>query len=178
MRLFIAALLPENINEQISGYVNSLKQDIDGVRWEKPEKLHLTLKFLGNVEDEQARRMSAALEQLAETYSPFVLNISEFGGFPRLKNPRVLYVGLSENENLSTFHSELDLTLSKFGFEKEERKFTPHITIGRVKQKISVKQAPDITKTAFEITQIGIIKSELRSSGSIYTPLKLFKLDK
>ncbi len=122
--------------------------------------------------------MSEVLERLAGNYFPFELNIADFGGFPRLKNPRVLYVGLSENEHLSNFHSELDQKLSEIGFEKEERKFMPHITIGRVKKKISIKEAPEIIKTPFEITQIGIIKSELRSTGSIYTQLKLFKLDK
>ncbi len=178
MRLFIAALLPDNISEQLTAYINSLKKVIDGVRWEKPEKLHLTLKFLGTVEDAKAKEISAMIEHIAEGYSPFELAISEFGGFPRLKNPRVLYVGLSENEHLYNFHGELDHTLSEIGFERDERKFTPHITIGRVKKKISIKEVPEINKTPFEITQIGIIKSEIRSSGSEYTPLELFNLNK
>lgn len=177
MRLFISALLPDNIRKQLANYINRLKEDIDGVKWEKPEKLHVTLKFLGDVEEAKLEDISTLLERLVKEYSPFKISMSEFGGFPRHKNPRVLYAGLSQNKELSKFHSELDLVLSKIGFEKEGRKFIPHVTTGRVKKRISIKEAPGISTTPFEITQVVIIKSELKREGSVYTPLKLFKLD-
>ena len=178
MRLFIAALLPDYIVEEIGNYIDSLKDNIDGVKWEKPEKLHLTLKFLGDVDEEQIDEISALLNVLAKTYSPFKVNLKEFGGFPRLKNPKVLYVGLSQNEELTKFHSELDHGMFEIGFEKEERKFIPHVTIGRVKKRISIDKVYKISKITFELNQIGIIKSELRREGSVYTPLKIFKLGK
>lgn len=177
MRLFIAALLPDNVLLELQNFIRSLKEDINGVKWEKPEKLHVTLKFLGNVEQARVREISSLVEDLAKKYSPFKTNLSEFGGFPRLKNPRVLYVGLSQNEQLSTFHRELDQGLSKIGFEKEKRKFIPHITIARVKKRISIDRTYKISKTAFEINQIGIIESELRQEGSVYTPIKILRLD-
>lgn len=177
MRLFIAAILPENIRYQLSNYISSLRDDIDGVKWEKLEKLHITLKFLGDVEDEKVGKISTLLEHLVIKYHPFKINLSAFGGFPRLKNPRVLFVGLSENDEFANFYRELDQGLSEVGFDREVRKFLPHVTIGRVKKRISVKDSPGITKTPFEITQVGIIKSELKPQGSVYTPLKIFNLD-
>lgn len=176
MRLFVAALLPEDIRIQLSRFIQSLEPNFEGVRWEKPEKLHVTLKFLGDVDDGRVMDISSMIEKLVQDYSPFKMHLDDFGGFPRLKNPRVLYVGLSQNKELSQFQKELDLSLCDFGFEKEARKFMPHVTIGRVKKKINVQKAPDLVKTSFEINQVGIIKSELRPKGSVYTPLKLFDL--
>lgn len=177
MRLFIAALLPENVLQGLENYINTIKEDIDGVKWEKPEKLHITLKFIGNVEQARVQEISLLIEDLVAKYSPFKTMLCEFGGFPRLNRPRVLYVGLSQNKQLANFHRELDRGLSNIGFEREERKFIPHITIGRVKKRIGFKKASEISKMAFAIDQVGIIKSELRREGSVYTPLTIFKLD-
>jgi 2'-5' RNA ligase len=178
LRLFIATLIPEDIRTLLTNYIKSLKRDIDGVKWEKSEKLHVTLKFLGDVDDSKVEEIPDLLRKLVRGYSPFNINISDFGGFPNLKNPRVLYVSLSENEELSGFQSELDEGLSDLGFKKEDRKFIPHVTIGRVKKRIFIKEYPRVTQNPFEITKIGLIKSELRPEGSVYTPLKLFKLEK
>lgn len=177
MRLFIAALIPDSIKNKLYNYIHSLRNNIDGVKWEKPEKLHVTLKFLGDVEEAKVQDISTLLEFLVKEYSPFKINLLEFGGFPNLNNPRVLYVGLSQNKELSRFNGQLDDALSKIGFKKENRRFIPHITIGRVKKRISIKEAPGISTTPFEITQVGIIKSELTSEGSAYTPLRVFNLD-
>jgi len=178
MRLFIAALIPEEIRKQLTNYINSLKYDIDGVKWEKSEKLHITLKFLGDVDKSKVDDITNLLGNLASGFSPFKVQISEFGGIPHLRSPRILYVGISNNKLLSRFHNELEQNLSGFGFEKENRKFTPHVTIGRVKKKIHIKETPPITQKSFQITQIGLMKSELRPNGSVYTPIKLFHLDK
>ena len=176
MRLFIAALIPENVLQELEEYINAIKEEIDGLKWEKPEKLHVTLKFLGNVKQAGVQEISSLIEDLVKEYSPFKTNLSELGGFPRLNNPRVLYVGLTENKQLTNFHLELDRGLSAIGFEREERKFVPHITIGRVKKRISFKKASEISNTSFAINRIGIIKSELRREGSVYTPIKIFNL--
>jgi 2'-5' RNA ligase len=94
MRLFIAALLPEEIREQLTNYVDSFKNSLDGVKWEKSEKLHVTLKFLGDVEEPKLDDISNSLGKLVSQYSPFSLNLTELGGFPNLKKPRILYHGL------------------------------------------------------------------------------------
>ncbi len=177
MRLFIAALMPDYIQYKLANYIHSLRNNIDGVKWERSQKLHVTLKFLGDVKEPDLNEISNLVEKVVEPYSPFKMSISDFGSFPSLQNPRVLYVGLSKNKELSKFQNKLDDGLSQIGFEKEERKFVPHITIGRVKQRMSIKDVPRISKAAFDINQIGIIKSELKPEGSLYTPLKLFTLN-
>ncbi|MEK6223612.1 MAG: RNA 2',3'-cyclic phosphodiesterase [Thermodesulfobacteriales bacterium] len=176
--MFIAALIPQDIRTKLTNYINTLKHNIDGVKWEESDKLHVTLKFLGDVDESKVDEISNMLDKLVHSYSPFKLELSDFGGFPDLKYPRVLYVGLSGNSELSKFHSELDQYLSKIGFEKESRKFIPHITLGRVKKKINIEDRPHIIQSSFQINQIGLIKSELRPSGSVYTPVKIVELKK
>lgn len=178
MRLFIAALIPEGIRTQLTNYINFLKRNIDGVKWEKFEKLHVTLKFLGDIDESRVNEISNLLEKLVHNYSPFNTSILDFGGFPDLKHPGVLYVGLSRNSGLSKLQNELEQELSGLGFKEENRRFIPHITVGRVKKRIHIKETLPITQSIFDITQIGLIKSELRPEGSVYTPLKLFKLEK
>jgi len=178
LRLFIAALIPEDIRTLLTNYINFLKHNIDGVKWEKFEKLHVTLKFLGDIDESRVNEISNLLEKLVHNYSPFNMSILDFGGFPDLKHPRVIYVGLSCNSGLSKFQNELEQELSGLGFKEENRRFIPHITVGRVKKRIHIKETLPITQSIFDITQIGIIKSELRPEGSVYTPLKLFKLEK
>jgi len=178
VRLFIAALIPEEIRKQLLKYINSLKSDIDGVRWEKSDKLHITLKFLGDVEESNLDNITNLLRRLVEESSPCKFEISEFGGFPNLNNPKVLYMGLSENREFSEFQKKLDQGLSELGFEKESRRFIPHITLGRVKKKINMKSSPVINQSSFEIVDIGLIKSEQRPKGSVYTPVKIYKLEK
>ena len=179
MRIFIAALIPQDICAKLTNYINILKHNIDGVKWEKSEKLHVTLKFLGDVDESKADEISNMLDKLVHSYSPFELELAGFGGFPDLKQPRVLYAGLSRNSGLSKFHSELDQYLCRIGFEKENRKFIPHITLARVKKRVHIKETlPAITHSVFDITHIGLIKSELRPEGSVYTPVQIFKLGK
>ena len=178
MRIFIATLIPEDIRTLLTNYIKSLKHNIDGVKWEKAEKLHVTLKFLGDVDEASVEEISHLLGKLVHGYSPFNINISDFGGFPNLKNPKVLYVGLSHNSELSQFQNELENDLHSLGFENENRRFIPHISIARVKKGINIIETVPITPSIFDITQIGLIKSELKPEGSVYTPVKLFKLEK
>jgi 2'-5' RNA ligase len=178
MRLFIAALLPEEIRKQLTNYIDSLKHNIEGVKWEKSEKLHVTLKFLGDVEESMLDDIANLIQERASEYSPFSFNLTELGGFPNLKKPRILYIGLSNNTQLAKLAYELEEQLAGLGFEKENRKFVPHITLGRVKKKINIEDRPHIVQSSFQINQIGLIKSELRPSGSVYTPVKIVELKK
>lgn len=178
MRLFIAALIPEQIQRLLSLYIGTLKQAVDGVKWEKPEKLHVTLNFLGDVDQSRVKEISSLLSQNTQNCSPFQLSTTLFGAFPNLRNPKVFYAGLSQNKEMSKFHSLIEDGLSEFGFERESRKFIPHITLGRVKKRVLLQNIPVLQKKEFKITEIGLIKSELRPEGSVYTPIEIFKLGK
>lgn len=147
------------------------------VKWEKQEKLHITLKFLGETEEKLANEISDIVGGLAQKYSPFSTSVTNIGGFPGLDNPRVLYIGLSPNEQLSLFQNELETALEPLGFAREKRRFIPHVTIGRVRKRFSIKApVPMPEKIGFEISSIGVIKSELKPGGSVYSPLSVFTL--
>lgn len=178
MRLFIAALIPEEIQRQMFLYIGTLKQAVDGVKWERPEKLHVTLKFLGNVDEARIKDISSLLSRNTQNCSPFQLTTTLLGAFPNLRNPKVLYAGLSQNKELAKFQSVIEGGLSQLGFENDNHKFIPHITLGRVKKRIILQNIPILKKKEFVITEIGLIRSQLRPEGSVYTPVELFKLEK
>ena len=178
MRLFIAALLPKEIQRQLSLYINTLKPAVDGVKWEKPEKLHLTLNFLGDVDQSRIEEISLLLARNTQNCASFQLSTTLFGAFPNLRNPKVLYAGLSQNKMMANFQCSIEVGLSEPGFESDNRKFMPHVTLGRVKKRIVLQNVPILEKKKFNITEIGLIRSELRPEGSVYTPVEIFKLEK
>jgi 2'-5' RNA ligase len=177
LRLFIAALLPREIQAGIDEYIKTIRPRCEGVKWERREKLHITLKFLGNVDDSKANRISSVLSGVVDSNSSLSMEIQRFGGFPVLSNPRVIFVGLSDNPSLSEIHEAINNELEPLGFEKARRKFIPHVTIGRVKSKFRVKGTiPPPKKVKFEINEIALMESVLKREGSIYAPLETFRL--
>lgn len=177
MRLFIAALLPDEIKAALGGYVASLGKAAEGVKWEKEEKLHVTLKFLGEVDERTAEAVSLVTGEASRKYSPFEMTTGNLGGFPDLKRPHVLYVGLSENPGLSGLQSEIEEGLEPLGFERDKRRFVPHVTIGRVNGRMrTTGPLPLPKKIHFTVSEISVVKSVLGKAGSVHTPLHIFTL--
>jgi 2'-5' RNA ligase len=177
LRTFVAALIPEEIKLEMKRYIMEMKPHWEGVKWESYEKLHLTFKFLGEVEESQIDKIEIGLVDLVKAYSPLKTAISRFGGFPDLKNPRILFIGLCENHELSRLQFEIEEKLDGFGFKKESRTFVSHVTIGRVKGKARSKGSFPIPRnTHFSITEIAIMRSMLHPEGSRYTPVSIFRL--
>ncbi|MFI5323600.1 MAG: RNA 2',3'-cyclic phosphodiesterase, partial [Thermodesulfobacteriota bacterium] len=140
MRLFLAALLPEEVKARIDCYIRLVRPRCEGVKWENYDKLHVTLKFLGNVDDSMAARVSSAIGSVVHDYSPFETGVANLGGFPSLDNPRILIIALSENPGLSSLQDRVEGVLEPLGFLREKRKFFPHVTIGRIKSRIKIKE--------------------------------------
>jgi len=177
LRLFIAALLPEEVKAALGGYIASLRKVTEGVKWEKEEKLHVTLKFLGETDDAIAEAAAFITGSLARNYAPFEMSTGNLGGFPSLQRPRILYAGLSENPALSALQSEIDEGLEPHGFERETRRFIPHVTIGRVNGRMKTTgPLPIPEKVRFTISEISLVRSVLGKSGSTYSPLRTFTL--
>lgn len=178
MRIFIAALIPPEIRLAIKNYVESIKAQWEGVRWENWEKFHLTLKFLGEVDDSKLSDVEKSLRLGGQGVSTFEMAITGFGGFPSLRRPRVLFVGLSDNDELSKFQIELEERLEDIGFARENRKFKPHITVGRTKGYSTVRGPfPSPDPLSFRISEIAIMRSILHKKGSEHTGLYIFKLN-
>jgi 2'-5' RNA ligase len=179
LRLFIAALLPDEIRARMDEYLEAVMPLCEGVKWEKNNKLHVTLKFLGSVDDSNVSGIASIIGGLVRNYAPFETAISGVGGFPDLRNPRILYIGLSENAELSSFQSRIEESLEPLGFPRDKRRFISHVTIGRIKNRLRIKEPlPQPEARSFSISEIGVIKSETRRDGSVYTPLNIFRLNR
>lgn len=177
MRIFIAALIPEEIKLKMKRYVDEIKPFWGGVKWEGYEKLHVTLKFLGEVEESEVNKIEKVVEKIVKSDSPFNMEVARFGGFPNLRNPRVLFIGLSQNEGLAKLQGEIEEELGALGFKKENRPFLPHITIGRIKGKSKLTGSlPVPERLPFFVSEIAVMRSVLRPEGSKYTPVSVFRL--
>ncbi|MEJ5350030.1 MAG: RNA 2',3'-cyclic phosphodiesterase [Melioribacteraceae bacterium] len=181
IRTFIALELPELELKKIIDIKNNYINDYDNIKWEPINKLHLTLKFLGDTDENIIPAINSELENILKNYEVFELTFDKFGLFIKDKKPRILWIGLKENSKLNCLAQEIDNVISKFGFEKEKRKFTPHITLLRIKDKdekfykdfykLTQVEIPEINFYADKIT---LFKSTLLKTGSVYEPIKNF----
>jgi 2'-5' RNA ligase len=179
LRVFIAALVPEETKLEIRKYLDEIKPHWEGVKWESDEKLHVTLKFLGEVEGLKLEEVENCVGEAVKVYSPFDMEIARFGGFPNLRTPRVLVIGLNGNPELLRLQSEIDERLKGLGFAQDDRSFLPHITVGRVKARAKLRGSlPIPERLPFLISEIAVMKSVLNPGCSKYSPLSLFKLVK
>ncbi len=148
-------------------------------KWEPINKLHITLKFIGDIESNLIEPISEELQILVEKSKNFNLLFRNFGMFYRDKKPKIFWLGLVENENLSNFTVQIDNICAKFGLEKEKRKFLPHITLLRIKEKDNTTPLEkllkfDLPEIKFSADKVTIFKSELLPTGSVYKPLRSF----
>jgi len=184
IRSFLAIEIPRTIQKKIEAIQEDLKSSRADVRWMSPEKIHLTLKFFGNIDESTIDPIVKSIEGPLRTTFPFSLKVQGVGAFPHLKNPRVIWMGLvDEKEILTSFQRQLERELEKIGFKREERAFRPHLTLGRVK---SSKGREELTGRMerhreegfgdFEVERIVFFKSDLKPSGPIYTVLREMRL--
>src|SRR5688572_8130706 len=134
IRTFICIEIPESIKERIGQLQEALRPIKAQVSWTKPSNIHLTLKFLGGVPASRVEGVRKAVERAASGISPFEVEVSGTGCFPSPRSPRVLWVGLSQlPEALKQLSAKLEDELERLGFAREKRKFSPHLTIGRLR---------------------------------------------
>ncbi len=178
VRAFICFELPEEVKEELKRVQNLLKARIDGVSWVRPEGIHLTLKFLGDIPVERIDETAAAMEGACRGESPMTMTLSELGAFPNLKRPRVYWAGIEEpSGRLSALQKKLDGALAELGFEREARPFSPHLTLGRVKRPEAnlgreALAGCRLETISFTPADAVLMKSDLRPSGAVYTPLR------
>ncbi|MCB0232826.1 MAG: RNA 2',3'-cyclic phosphodiesterase, partial [Anaerolineae bacterium] len=140
LRLFIAIELTEALRTSLAALQNDLKRQLSPrvVRWTNPDGIHLTLKFLGDTPADRVEAIARAMEAAAVSFAPFSFTVAGFGCFPNLRRAKVLWVGLPEMPKaLAGLQRATDLHLTRLGFDKETRSFSPHLTLGRVNKDIS-----------------------------------------
>ncbi|MFH1458344.1 MAG: RNA 2',3'-cyclic phosphodiesterase [Candidatus Omnitrophota bacterium] len=184
MRTFIAIELPEEIKESLAQLQGRLKDSKADVKWVEPKNIHLTLKFLGEINDEQLREITKILEQVAEKNVGFQMRISSIGVFPKMNFPRVIWVGLdkgdSETKKIAT---DLEERIIAVGIPREKQTFSSHITIGRVKSSFNrdelvncLKAIDSLEGKEFVVQKIILFKSILTPKGPTYEALKVASL--
>jgi len=183
MRLFIAIEIPKEIKDELHKLQNELRRAGAEVSWTRPENIHLTLRFLGEVGEYQLEELKRLCVETAAEFHSFKLQLKDTGYFPGFRNPRVLWVGLAGQVSAAgEVQKRLEEGLISIGFDQEDKPFKPHLTIGRVKSGKNVKPlvaASDmypLPELPFEVGEIVLMKSELQSAGAQYTPLVIAPL--
>ena len=181
----MAVDISEEARRKVSAYINFLREKFPDVRavWDKPKKLHLTLKFLGGIDDERLAELIEASEKTARKYSPFKLQIYGTGVFPSPRQARVLWLGVKgEKEKLQVLNGILEKECINFGFEREKRAFKAHLTIARLKESsnelVETHLKENFEPVEFEVSELVIYQSELRPTGSIYSVISKAQLRK
>lgn len=191
IRSFLAILLPSDIkkaiHQQFSSKLKKLPLDI---KWVEEENYHLTLKFFGSLDVKDIQQINNILNQIIPQIEQFTLSYEGLGVFPDLVNPRVIWLGLSgEVEKLKTLHSKIENELSAAGFPREEKKFQPHLTIGRFRSnsnlELFIKFFNEFREAPFspqirdiEVQELHLMKSVLTPAGPRYSSLAAYPLRK
>ena len=177
MRAFIAIELPATIKDILYRTCLELGESIAprAVRWVKPENIHLTLRFLGDTQPDLIPQIGRAIDQKVGHLPMIDLELNELGSFPNSKSPRIIWVGIGgEVDLLNQLHISIEQALNRFGWEPEGRRFYPHLTIGRVKDRKSVNQANlpygrVVESLSFTVMAVTLIESVLKPEGASYT---------
>jgi len=149
IRVFIALDISEPARSSLSGVMYRLRAAIPrGARWVDPQGIHLTLKFLGNIDSARTDGILEPLCRIGEEYSSFSLNLAGLGVFPNQREPRVLWAGVEgEMEPLASLQEKVEEAMADQGFTRERRGFNPHLTIGRVRDRIATSERQNIGAT-------------------------------
>jgi len=187
IRAFIAIELPDELKVGLGQIESQLKSEEQSwVKWVDPNSVHLTLKFLGNIAIDRTGEITRAIEEAARGIPPFRLEVRDLGVFPNLKRVQVAWVGLSgEVDKLSQLQQRLESNLERLNFTPESRKFTPHLTIARLRDRASLDERQRfgqiISSTKFKaviikVDAISLMRSQLARTGAIYSRLSMVGL--
>lgn len=183
IRTFIALELPEELKTSLGRLQAALRDLVPGVKWVRPENMHLTLKFLGDTSPGRVAPVASVLERLAAGRAPFFFDAAGIGAFPNCRNPKVLWAGLQAGQSLNLFYGELEAALADLGFAREARPFAPHLTLGRLRDGRARKALAGLLEQygserfgRFAADRIVFFKSDLRPSGPVYEALKSITL--
>lgn len=184
MRCFIAIDLPEELKRQIELVINLIAPLSKDIKWVPSENIHLTVKFLGEVKEDRLPEIEQRLRDICRIHAPFSISVRGTGAFPNEKSPNVIWIGVNKSDRLKSLYLDIDNSLSEAGFEKESRKHSPHLTIGRVKSRKDILQVMnslhEFRSKLFgnaDVVEVHLMKSILRPSGSEYSKVRSFRLN-
>lgn len=175
MRLFVALSLPDNV----ANTMFLIQSGVPGAKWQAREQLHLTLRFIGEADGRDANAIDDALSAIsAPAFTLSLKGVGEFGG----KNPRALWAGVSDPDAVSHLARKIETAIQRIGLPAEERKFTPHVTLARLRGAPAPKVLDWLADHAlyasapFEVMDFTLYSSQLAHGGSIYVPERVYPL--
>lgn len=190
IRSFIAAELPEEVKSGLRQLQTDLKSaGHTFVKWVPPEGIHITLKFLGSIPATKVSEISKIMEASSQGFPQFQIKTSGLGAFPNLRQPRILWLGISSGvDKLTALQQCIDIPLVPLGFAQEMRPFTPHLTLARLRERTSPQERQEFGKlvmetrfeTAYEvnINSLSLMRSQLLPGGAVYSRLAEVKLQR
>lgn len=182
----IRAFIAIELNPEIKAVLNSFENEIKpkgppGLRWVKPDQLHLTLKFLGDITPAQVNQLSQVITKVVINNLSFTLQITGAGAFPNWRNPRTLWIGINKSDALTSLFKQLDAEIATLGFSVEGKPFSPHLTLCRVSDYVDPLKVHPLQKEfdaipitslpEWKVNEVVFFKSRLQPGGSVYTPI-------
>jgi len=178
VRAFLAVEIPLHVRKHVWRIIEDEKQKDVPIKWVKLENMHITLKFLGEIDEKQQADISRVVTQIVGQHESFAVSLKDIGCFPNPKYPRVVWVGIENgNEALCTLAREIDEQFVRLGF-KQEKRFHPHITIARMRKPCVIDDIlrHTIVTDTFKAEAVVFFKSTLMPQGPLYEPLETFPL--
>lgn len=182
LRAFIAIEIPLEIKKAIAAEIASLQNGAGrAVRWVATENIHLTLKFLGEISPANVEMLSQSIQTECDQHAPFEIIVSGLGCFPNSHRPRIVWIGLNIPPELNRLQHKLETSTARMGYATEDKPFSPHLTIGRVREQITPAELKNIQSTleklhvgslgTFTAQSVHLFKSDLKPAGPVYTSL-------
>jgi 2'-5' RNA ligase len=179
IRTFIAFELPTAFAQLAAELQNHLQAQGLKLRWVRPQNIHLTLKFLGELPVGQIADVSQAMQRAAGAVAPFTMQVQGMGVFPGMRSPRVLWIGLGgRTDALATLHARLEDALADLALPKDKRAFKAHLTLARIDRGVDVRQllagiaqSGRFAPKTLQASELILFKSDLRPQGAVYSPL-------
>lgn len=187
IRTFVAIDLDKKLKNELGQLIKYLEPyTVESVKWVSYDGMHITLKFLGNTKKEMIKDIIQVINDVCQNRLRFKLKLSSFGFFPNINRPRVLWMGIEGDiTNLMDLQHDLEIGMNKLGFDTEKRDFSPHITLGRVREghkinglvlKSKIEEYITWQFHEFTVDKVDLVMSTLLPSGAVYTNLGSIKL--
>ncbi|MBA7483263.1 RNA 2',3'-cyclic phosphodiesterase [subsurface metagenome] len=188
VRCFIAVGLPDEVKAGLKDLQAQLKSGGQiSIKWVDPYSIHLTLKFLGGVDAAKITPITTAMEEAAQGIAPFFLKVEGLGAFPNLRRVQVVWVGMGgEVDKLARLQQRLESGLAGLGFTPENRRFTPHLTLARVRDRVALDERERLgeliagikfeTAHSFPVEAVSLMRSQLTREGAIYSRISAAEL--
>jgi 2'-5' RNA ligase len=177
VRTFLAIPVTDELRRGMAGLQRELTASLRGIRWVNPATIHLTLRFFGDIPEESLEKIGDVMLSVGCLCAPFQAEAAGVGAFPSPARPRVIWLGVRGGPSLAALHATMEEGLRQIGFPGEDRSFSPHLTLGRCRQRIAAAQPVlerfrDFTCGPLPVDRVILYESRLEPAGAVHLPLK------